>query len=777
MHQPTRLALLAIGVTLPALAALAQDTPPATEPGVVNLPQIDVVGTTPLLGSGVARDQVPAETHVLTGRDIVRTGIPQAVKSLEDNIPGVNLNAAAGNPYQPNLLYHGFEASPLQGTPQGIAVYVNGVRFNQAFGDTVNWDLIPDVAIDTMNLVGSNPVFGLNALGGALSVQLKNGFTYQGAEFRMFGGSFGQLGTTLQYGRGNGHNAAYIAASVQHQGGWRDLQSSDLYQVYGDIGWRSDRAEVHLNVEGANTALKGPGTAPVELLNADRAAQFTAPNAIHNTYALVSLSGTLAVSDTTLLQGIVYYDSFLQRVMNGNVTDFTPCNDGSGNLCDSSGAVATSRAGTPIPAFLNGGPYSQLDSQTTNTNGYGASLQATNRNELFGQANQFVAGLSFDGSHTTFDGNTQIGGLDLDSRAFIGPGIVVDQPGGPITPVRTNVTTAYYGAFFTDTFSITPRLALNVAGRFNAAQVDLSDQNGTALTGNHSYNRFNPSAGLTWKALPWLTLYASYAEANRAPTPAELSCASAASPCSLANFFVGDPSLKQVVAHTVEAGLRGSLAPVEDANLNWYLGYFHTSLSDDILFVNSPIQGRAFFTNVGTTVRQGIDVGARLTTPRLQAWANFAWVDATFQSPFVESSQNNPAADASGNIFVRPGNRLPGIPPYQVKLGVNYRVTDAWTIGATAIGASGQFLFGDEANLTRKLPAYVVLNLNTSYSLTRNIQVFATAQNITSAKYDTYGTFSPTSSVPIVQVPGATNPRSYSPAAPVGIFAGVRVTL
>ena len=184
---------LAVSVILmPAVAAAQSPT---------ELPRVDVVGSSPLLGSGVDRNQVPAATNVVTDREVTRTGLPQAVRALEDNIPGVNLSNAAGNPNQPNLFYHGFEASPLQGTPQGIAVYVNGVRFNQAFGDTVHWDLIPDVAIDRMNLVGANPVFGLNALGGGLSVQMKNGFTYQGGEGAVFGGSFGQVGTFGQYGR------------------------------------------------------------------------------------------------------------------------------------------------------------------------------------------------------------------------------------------------------------------------------------------------------------------------------------------------------------------------------------------------------------------------------------------------------------------------------------------------------------------------------------------------------------------------------------------------
>jgi outer membrane receptor protein involved in Fe transport len=359
---------------------------------------------------------------------------------------------------------------------------------------------------------------------------------------------------------------------------------------------------------------------------------------------------------------------------------------------------------------------------------------------------------------------------------FAGPGITIDQADGSIAPVRVGVSDAYYGAFFTDTLDFTSQLSGTLAGRYNLAQIDLSDQLGSALTGNHTYSRFNPAGGLTYKILPGLTAYASYADANRAPTPAELTCSSAASPCSLANFFTGDPNLQQVVSHTIEAGLRSQFRPSEGATLSSNIAYYRSTLNNDILFVNSPIQGRAFFQNVGTTLRQGVDVSAQLKTDRLLSWIAYSYIDATFQTGFTASSNNNPGADANGNIQVRPGNHLPGIPSNLWKLGVDYKVTDAWTVGGTGVAASGQFLFGDEANLTAKTPAYFVLNLHTSYQLTPNLQLFGLIENAFNTTYYTFGTFSPTSSVPIVQAPGAANPRSYSPAAPIAGTVGIRVT-
>ena len=389
------------------------------------------------------------------------------------------------------------------------------------------------------------------------------------------------------------------------------------------------------------------------------------------------------VTDTTSVQALVYYRYFLQRVTNGNAPNDTPCNDGSGLLCFD-GGFSTTLGGAFIPDFLNGGPYSELDNQTTNTNAYGASAQVTNTNDLFGLKNHFVAGLSFDGAQTMFSAVSFIGGLTALDRVFIGPGVVIDEP-GTNSPVRVAISNATYGLYIADTLNLTPQLAVTLSGRFNAALIDLNDQNGGDLTGNHSYNHFNPAAGITYQFAPWLTAYAGYAVANRAPTPAELSCAGPANSCSLANFFVGDPNLQQVVSHTVEAGVRGTFAPFDGANLSYNLALFHSNLDNDIAFINSVTQGRAFFANIGQTRRQGVDVGAQLKTDRWLAYVAYTYISATFQSGFVEASGNNPAADANGNLSIRPGNRLPGIPANQLKVGAYYKVTDKWTVGASAI--------------------------------------------------------------------------------------------
>jgi outer membrane receptor protein involved in Fe transport len=271
-------------------------------------------------------------------------------------------------------------------------------------------------------------------------------------------------------------------------------------------------------------------------------------------------------------------------------------------------------------------------------------------------------------------------------------------------------------------------------------------------------------------------LYGGYSEANRAPTPAELSCASPADSCSLANFFTGDPNLKQVVARTEEFGVRGTLHPSGDMRINYDVSLYRTNSDDDIEFVNSTTLNRAYFENIGTTRRQGLDATVSMRDGPWRAFVGYSYTDATFQSGYVESAGSNPDANAAGNLVIAPGDRLPGIPANQMKFGASYQVTEPWNVGFNGVYQSGEYLFGDEANLTPRLPGFVTLNVRTSYQVTDHIQLFGRIENVTNARYYTYGTFSPTSAVFLAQAPGATNARSYSPAAPIGWFAGVRVT-
>ncbi len=773
-HFPVVTAVLFASTSL-TTAALAQQAQPQA-----SLPDVVVVGSTPVLGSGIDRDQIPAATNVLGSADIDRTGIPSLTGAILDNIPGATINDVESNDFQPDIIFRGFTASPVAGTSEGLAVYVNGMRFNDAFGDTVNWDLIPSVAISTVNVEASNPVFGLNALGGSVNVQLKNGFDFQGGSITGAYGSYNRDQGSLEYGRQFGNFAVYVAGEVIHDDGFRQTQSSDIYRIYTDFGWRTDVSELHLSFTGADNSLGNPGASPVQALNSDIAYIFTAPNTVYNKYVAVNLNGTWQLNDSTAVQGLAYFQNLTQRVPNGATIEVDTCAApySTALLCNDDGTPVTGRNGQLVPDFLNGGVYSALSAQGLDSHAYGASTQITNETELFGHKNHLVVGASFDGSDSVFDGSTTIGGFNEYTREFIGPGVVQDQPDEGVNPVKVVTTTRYYGIFGQDIFEITPRLNLSLAGRFNDAETNLYDKLGGPVTGQHSYNRFNPSAGLTYRVAPELQFYASYSETNRVPTPQELSCASAANPCSLLGFFVGDPDLKQVVARTFEAGARGTVANFQDGRLSWNADYFHTKDHDDLIYETTTYNPNlAYYTNAGASLRQGVEANLHYDTPRLHASLGYAFTDATFQTPLLLGSDSNPGSDANGNEHVEPGDRIPGIPQHRGTAVVQYNLTDAWIIGGSASLQSSQYRFGDEANLTKPVGGYGILNLNTSYKISKNITVFALLNNAFNKYYDTYGTFGPIADVPWPNVPGGvTDPRTAVPGQPISGYGGVKIT-
>jgi iron complex outermembrane receptor protein len=259
MTQKLALWFLAPGLALAAETTQAQQM----------LPEIQVVADTPLRGTGIDRDKVPSTVTTVHADDFQRTASPNLTDTLFQRVPGISLSDPNGNSAQQEIRYRGFAASPLQGTPQGIAAYMNGIRLNEAFGDTVNWDLIPTNAIQQVDVFTNNPIFGLNALGGAISLQTKNGFTWQGFEQEISGGSYGRVQGGMQYGAEFGNWSTYFAAQGSHDNGWRQKSPSTLGRFYGDIGWRDDKAEFHLFGSIATSSFGVAAATPIEILDSD----------------------------------------------------------------------------------------------------------------------------------------------------------------------------------------------------------------------------------------------------------------------------------------------------------------------------------------------------------------------------------------------------------------------------------------------------------------------------------------------------------------------------
>jgi iron complex outermembrane receptor protein len=761
----------AICVLLWAGAAPAQ----APETPTV-LPTTEVIGTSPLIGSGIDRDKVPANVRSLGAGDITREGVPDLTGTLQRRVPSATIDDTLGSQFQSSIQFRGFEASPVPGQPQGLAVYQNGVRINEAFGDTVHWDLIPEVAIDRLNLVTGNPVFGLNALGGALALEMKNGFTFQGLEGEVHGGSFARRAGSLEYGAQFGNFGAYLAGEALNENGWRDSSPSEIRRLYSDFGAKGERAELHLSFSGASNRFGATAATPVELLNLNRESVFTTPQVYKNDLAFVTLNGSYKAADNVSIEGNVYYRGFRQHATDGNTADVEACDDDgplAGLLCFGGEDTALiGLGGDTVPDILGGLTAGSIDRTTISSDGVGATLQLTSTAALFGRGNHFVVGASYDRGNTRFNATSELGTVGPD--LFVtGTGITIAQPTGEVAPTSVRAINNYYGVYVTDTFDLTPELSLTAGGRFNLAEVRLEDQIGTDLNGDHWFSRFNPGGGATYKLTPNVTAYAGYSEANRAPTPSELGCADPARPCLLANFVVSDPPLKQVVSRTLEAGLRGGfdVGPENAGRISWNFGLFRTNNQDDIIAVASEITGRGFFQNAGDTRRQGIETGVNFRSERWFLYADYSFVDATFQSTIALSSPDNAAA-VDGLITVHPGDHLPTVPEHRIKAGAEYRPFADWKIGADLVYASSQFLRGDEANQNPKIPGYWLVNLHTSYEITKNFEVFGLIQNLFDQNYETFGTFFDPSEIPSL---GLTDPRTLTPGAPLAGFAGVRI--
>lgn len=763
----------------------AAQTAPSAPPPETTLAPIEVIGTTPLPGIGIDRDKVPANVQSLTSSDLSRGASPSLIQGLTNQAGSVNVNSTLVDQFQPDILFRGFAASPMLGTPQGLAVYQNGVRVNEAFGDTVNWDLIPDFAIDRFDIVSANPVYGLNALGGAAVLTMKNGFTYQGFENELAGGSFGQRSEIFQFGKQVDNFATYIAGRWFDEDGWRQFSPNHVRQIYADIAGRSDRASLDISFSGADNSLYGEGTTPEQTLAVGRSLDFTTPQQNANQVDFITVNGGYKLTDDLSFQANTYYRQFHQTVVNGNTTNYVACSDGSGTLCQPDGMTPlVSNTGGSIPDLSNGGtiPIGENDFEDIHASTTGGALQMTYTGAVFGYENHFVLGGSIDHSNVNFQSSAEIGVIDP-SLQVLASGFFVDTPentGFQATPVNLTAVDNYYGAFITDTFNLTPALAITGSGRYNLASIDLYDHLGSNLTGNNRYMRFNPAIGATYKFNEQLTAYAGYSEGNRAPTPSEIECSNPAQPCLLPSSLSSDPpNLKQVVSHTYEAGLRGNLQLPEvlPGRFTWNLGLFRTDLDDDIYGVATTISS-GFFENVGSTRRQGIETGINYKDDNWSAYVNYSLVDATFESSLTLPSPSNPFADANGNIQVRPGDRLPGIPLNQLKAGVDWHPTEKCTIGAVLTYFSDQYLRGDEANQNAPLSGYAVVSLHGSYKVTDHIELFANISNLFDTKYATFGAYGDPTGIGAPGVPtdgiGVDN-RFLAPGAPLAVYGGVRV--
>jgi outer membrane receptor protein involved in Fe transport len=753
----------------------AQSPPPqATPPAVPVLPPVEVIGSTPLPALGLPVEKYPGNVQSVTPEDLAAPNAVDLSETLFRGLGAVNINSSQSNPWQNDVTYRGFLASPLTGSPIGLSVYVDGMRFNDGFGDTINWDLIPRIAIAGIDVIpGSNPIYGLNTLGGALAVRTKNGRDFPGTVTGAHGGSFGRWALEAEHGGFHGPLDWYVAVNVLDEDGWRDRSPSELRQVFAKLGWEADDTALSLTYAYADNDLVGNGLVPVSTLARDRSAVHTFPDQTRNQMHLVHLRGSHWLTDRLLFSANGFYRDYRRRTLNGDA-EVACVDDATGEeafttagrpvhlgLCQGSSVGFVDGAGNPLAGTLEREAEGEDRTTRTRTQDWGATLQLSHKGQILGHDNQVTAGVAYDRHQTHFTQREAESVLVPKGRS-VGTSRV-----GPFeTEADVDTRQENVGVYVTNTFDITRRLALTLAGRYQHVRIRIRDLTGEnpALDGEHRFDRFSPAAGLTFQTVPTLTLFAAYSEGFRAPTPAELTCADPNDPCNLPNAFVADPPLDPVIARTWEVGARGTLS-LGDARLRWNLGLFRTDLEDDILFTVTETGGGGFFQNVGQTRRQGVEAGVSGTWRRLRYFVNYAYVDATYQTDERLASVTDPAG-----IRVEPGDRIPGIPPHNLKIGAEVAVLDTLWLGANVITASGSHLRGDDGNRRAPLDGYTVLNLHARYEPVKHLELWGRVDNVTDARYETGGGFNFNAFATPIAVE-----RFVAPGAPIAGWAGIRV--
>ena len=774
-------------------ATLSAQAPPVAEQPPPPAFKLEVIGATPLPGVDLLLQEIPAPVQTALSRDIDASGALDLADFLNRRMNGVFVNEMQGNPFQPDVNYRGFTASPLLGTPQGLSIYMDGVRLNQAFGDVVSWDLIPRIAIGSIALMpGSNPLFGLNTLGGALAIQTKDGRNSAGTSVQAIYGSNARR--AIEFETGGSHTEGlnwYLAGNLFAEDGWREASPSNVGQLFGKLGWYDTKTDLAFSGSYADNSLTGNGLQEQRLLANDYASVYTIPDTTDNRAGFFNLTIRQSLSKTITWSGNAYYRDIRTSAFNGDINDdsldqslYQPSAAEQAALkaagytgYPTSGANASN---TPFPywrcignVLLNDEPGEKCNGllNTTHTaqHNYGAFGQVTAASSPHGTHNLFVAGGGFDGSHVAFQQSTQLGYLNPD-RSITGVDAYGDGgvTGGNVDGVpydsRVDLTgrITTWSLYATDTLSKGDAWHATLSARYNRSGISNHDniQPGGgpgSLDGDYVYGRVNPAAGLTFSPSRAINLYVGYSEGSRAPTSIELGCADPNEPCKLPNAMASDPPLNQVVTRTWEAGVRGSREA-----WSWNAGVFHAVNRDDILFVSSTQTGFGYFKNFGRTQRQGIELGLSGRLGRVEIGAGYTYLDATYQSPETiggtgNSTNSSAVAGGSGldgTIDIEPGDRLPLVPRNSFKTYADIKATSRLSVDLDLVSASASYARGNENNAHQPdgvyylgpgaSPAYAVVSLGARYQLLSWLQLVAQINNLFDTHYYTAAVLGPT---------------------------------
>jgi outer membrane receptor protein involved in Fe transport len=740
------------------------------------LPAVEVVATTPLPGLGISRDLLPYPVQTVNDKAIKQSNSGNLTEFMSQNLTGVNVNEVQGSPFQSDITFRGYRASSLLGAPQGISVFLDGVRINEGFGDVINWDMLPEAAIANITLVpGSNPIYGLNTLGGALAFTTKSGRTHPGFTSELSVGSFGRKRLDLSYGKrlDDGWHA-FVAGTKFNEDGWRDSSSGRLGNMFAKFGRDLGRTKVDMSLLTGSSTLIGNGLLPDDLYETNRRSVYTHPDQTKNEVHQVAVNLLHALNGNTELSALAYVRKSKRNTINGDINPAyesyaEDCEDGfdaAGNPIDDDCGF-TRDEGAAVPSAILNQTWSD---QTT----YGAGLNLSHETD----EHKLDFGVTADRSKADYEQLSQAGAFDA-SRGAIADPASPRQLDAAVAGNSWNI--ALYGS---DTVTLSPSTHLTASARYNFAKVTntLTNNRGPQPTESFDYKKLNPALGMTHKLGNGLTVFGNASQSTRVPTVIELGCADPLQPCALPTGLQADPFLEQVVSRTVEAGLS-----YRGANNSAYTASVYRSINkDDILFLRAGATQLGYFDNFDRTRHQGLDLSARRDIGNVALRLNYSYLKATY--------------DATGNLFagertiaVTPGMPIAGLPKHTLKLGMDWKLAPQWSLGGDIVAVSSLVTQGNEDGLLEdpedgepleagntKIGGYALLNLRASYKPSKQLEFFVRVNNALNREYETYGVLAenlfPNGELvqPHVTSGGPEGARFVAPGASRSVFLGVR---
>ena len=631
-------------------------------------------------------------TASLDARDLDARGVRSLADALEQ-LPGVTTSDELGATTQMDVALRGFQVSPVIGVPQGVTVYVDGVRANEPDAHEVNFDLLPLEDVERVEVVyGPSVLLGRNALGAAVNLVTRRGASPAAREIEASAGSWGRYELKARVGARHGVWDYYVGARYEREGGWREDTGSRIGTLFAKLGVLNGTWDATLSYSGADNRIFQAGSLPESVAAANPRRNFTGGDYFAPRAHLLIINAQRLVGRTQL---------------------------------------AINAFGRSLSSEQFNANFVGEDSRQRNTTRIGGgAVQLSGKVPLGRRELRWLAGADADYGHVAV-------------RIFAVPG------GGAADSltesVRTNQVDA--GVFAGANLELVPRLTATFAVRYDWIRVPFEDLIDSTQNGLNIFRRLSPRVGLTWTGGAH-ELFASVSRGFRAPAVVELGCADPQAACPLPFALGPDPALKPVVATTYEVGWRVR-APSGRGRVDASADVYRTDVRDDIFFIASTVTG-GYFQNIRATRRSGVELALQWLGPAgLRAYANYGYTRATFETTATLATTRDPAGET-----VTPGDELPMVPGHRVNAGLTAPIlrphgteSVALRAGVDARYVGRQWLRGDEENVTRRLSDYALADL--SLTLTwRDFELRGAVRNLFDRRVFTFGTFAENPTAP-----------------------------